>query len=148
VRSEKAVAVAGEGLGNAADRQAGSIGGEQRLGRKMRQNAGQQSGLNFEILGDGLDDPVALRQLRKIVVEVTWGDERGVRQVIESGRLGFCEGFEAGICQRVIRCSFLEAGRGEEREFSIGQVRGNAGAHGSGAQHGGAAHHQRLSGRS
>jgi len=63
------------------DRQAGSIGGEQRLGRKMRQKRGPAERLNFRrFSGDGLDDPVDLRQLRKIVVEVTGGDERGVRK--------------------------------------------------------------------
>ncbi len=65
MRAEEAVAVAGEGLRDAADGQAGGVGRQQRLGRQVRQDARQQRGFDFEILGDGFDDPVAVGQLRR-----------------------------------------------------------------------------------
>ena len=42
MRAEEAVAMAGEARGDLADRQAGGVGGEQGMGRKMRHDASQQ----------------------------------------------------------------------------------------------------------
>ena len=45
--------------------------------REMRHDAREQRGLDFEIFGDGLDDPIAFGELGQIVVEVARSDERG-----------------------------------------------------------------------
>ena len=42
---------------------------------EMRKDASQQRGFDFEIFGDGFNDPVALGELGQIVVEVAGSDE-------------------------------------------------------------------------
>ncbi len=66
----------------------------------MGQNAGEQRGFDFEILGDGFNDPVAVGELGQIVVEVAGGDERGLRRLIEGRGLGFGESSDCGCGQR------------------------------------------------
>ena len=59
------------------DGQAGGVGGEQHVRGEMRQDAGEQRGFDFEVFGDGFDDPVAIREFGKIIVEGAGSDERG-----------------------------------------------------------------------
>ena len=64
-----------------ADGQAGGVGGEQRLRAEMRKNASQQRGFDFEIFGDGFNDPIALGEFGQVVVEVAGSDEAGKRRL-------------------------------------------------------------------
>ncbi len=77
--------------GDLRDGQAGGVGGEERVRGEMRKHAGEQRGFDFEIFGDGFDDPVAVGELGQIVVEVAGSDERGEGGLKEGGGLGFCE---------------------------------------------------------
>ena len=71
------------------DGQAGGVGGEERVRSEMREDAGEQRGFDFEILGDGFNDPVAAGELGQIVVKVAGSDERGAGWLKEGGRFGF-----------------------------------------------------------
>ena len=63
-------------------------------GAEMGQDAGEQRGLDFEVLGDGFDDPVALGELGQVVVEGAGSDEAAQRGLEEGGGLGFGERIE------------------------------------------------------
>ncbi len=135
----------GNSGGDLCDGQAGGVGGEERVRRKMRQDAREQRRLDFEIFGDSFDDPVALRELGQIVVEVAGSDEPDERRLKECCRLGFCESVEGSLRERTPGASRLWRKVEQERgDSSVGQMRGDAGAHGSRAEHSGAANEQRL----
>jgi hypothetical protein len=88
VGPEEAFPVRSQPCGDLRNRQAGGVGGKHGMGRKMGHNARQQGRLDGQILGHGLYHPVALGQLRQVVVEVAGRDERGQCWLIEGGRLG------------------------------------------------------------
>ncbi len=67
------------------DRQAGGVGGEQRIGAEVRGNAGEQRVLDGQVFSDGFDDPVAGGELGEVVVEVAGGDAGGVGGIVEGG---------------------------------------------------------------
>ena len=114
----------------------------------MGHNARQQGRLDSQILGHGLYHPVALGQLRQVVVEVAGRDERGQRWLIEGGRLGSAEGFHCRQRQPVARAVSSRDHVEQQRwDAGVGQVGGNAGTHGSCPQHRGAANQERLSGK-
>ena len=62
VRAEEAAANGGNRGGDAGDGQAGSVGGEEGVRSEMRKHAGEERGFDFEIFGDGFDDPIAARR--------------------------------------------------------------------------------------
>ena len=105
VRAEEAVSDRRECGGDLRDGQAGGVGGEKRVRSEVRKDAGKQRGFDFEIFGDGFDDPVALGEFGQIVVEGAGGDERGERRLKKGGGLGFGEGGEVAprvpACERV-----------------------------------------------
>lgn len=68
--------------------QAACIGGEDDAGLEVRCDFDKKLPLDFQILGDGFDHPVAFVQERQVVVEVSGLDEADCRRVIECGRLG------------------------------------------------------------
>ena len=114
----------------------------------MRQNAGQQRRLDFEILGDGFDHPVAVGQFGQIVVECPGSDERSNGWLVKGCRLCLCQRFESDSCQRTFAASGLGRQIQQNRwDARIGQVSGDARAHGASPQHGRAPNQQRLSGR-
>ena len=55
----------------------------------MGKDAGEQRGFDFEIFGDGFNDPVAAGEFGQIVVEVAGSDERGEGWLKEGGGFGF-----------------------------------------------------------
>ena len=144
---EEALPVRGQPRGDLAHRQSGGIGGEHGMGREMRHNAGQQFRLDSQVLGHSLDHPVACSQFAQVVLKVTCRDERGQRGLIEGGGLGLAECVERGQSKPIARAI---AGRNKVEEqrgnSGIGQVGSNAGTHGPGAQHRGAADQKRLCG--
>ena len=114
---------------------------------EMGQDASQQRGFDFEVFGDGFNDPVALGEFGQVVVEVAGSDEGGERRLEEGGGLGFGERIEGGAGQLAARRFRALGARSSksDRDAGVGQMRGDAGAHGSGAENGGAADEQRLS---
>src|ERR1039458_9479231 len=113
---------------------------------EMRHDAGKQGSLDFEVFGDSFDDPVALREFGKVVVERAGSDERGARRVEKSCGLGFCERIESGESERTFRGpSFWSKIEEKNGDSGVGQMCGDAGAHGSRAENGDAANEERLS---
>ena len=94
--SEKAVAMGAEGGGDAGNGKAGGVGGEDCVFGEMRENAGEERGLDFKVFGNGFDDPIALGEGGEIAVEIAGRDEGDGLRVVEGGGLGFGQGGEGG----------------------------------------------------
>ena len=144
--SEEAVAMRGEPGCDLLERQAGGVGGEQGVRCQMRHDAGQERRFYLQVFGHGLDDPIASSEPGQVVLEVAGGDERGERRLVEGSRFGLGQGGERGFRQAVLIAlagwNEIEEERGDA---CVRQVRGDAGAHGTGAQDGGAADEKRRS---
>ena len=129
----------GESFGNLADWQAAGVGCDDRPGLADGLHFPQQRALDFEILDHGLDDPVDVGELFDVVFEIANGDQSGERRLHECGRLGFFRGVESGGGDLVSRRA-VGVGRNDVEQITgdagIGEMRGDAGAHGSGAQDG------------
>ena len=119
MRAEEALAKRGNRRGDARDGQAGGVGGEERVRREVRQDAREQRSFDFEIFGDGFDDPIALGELGQIVVEVAGSDQRGERGLEECGGLGFGERVESGFAGELPLRAFhaLEGDQAGASEF-------------------------------
>ena len=71
VRSEPAPADGFRQFGrDRRDRQAAGVGGQDRVALQVRHDLVEQRLLDGQVLGDGLDHPVAIGQQRQVVVEV------------------------------------------------------------------------------
>ena len=122
-----------------ADGQAAGVGGDDGAGLADGFDFLQQRALDVEILDDGFDDPVDVGEFLEVVFEVADGDQAGERRVEESGGLGFLRSFESGSGDFVARGT-VGVGRNDVEQIAgnagIGEMRGDAGAHGSGAENG------------
>ena len=136
--------VGAEAIGNADDGEAAGVGGEDRAGAKVLLNLGEECVLYVEVLGYGFDDPVAVGEEGEVVVEVSDGDEAGAVRGIESGGLGLLEAVE-GAEEELVSFGLCSLGRDARRndveedywQPGIGDMGGDAGAHGSGSKNGG-----------
>ena len=137
--------------GDLADGQAGGVGGDDGAGAANGGDAIEELALDFEIFGDGFDDPIGFGAPGEIVVEIADGDARGDRGREEGGGAGFEGGVQAGaddaiadagVGQREAASLFLggELGRDDvqqpARHAGVGQMRGDSGAHGASAEDG------------
>ena len=96
VRAEKMLAEFGRiAFGDLRQRNAAGVGGDDGAGRAMRDHPVVERALDGEVFGDGFDDPVAVCDLREVVVEVAGGDEAGGFGNEERGRAAFERGFDA-----------------------------------------------------
>ena len=77
VRPEETLPVREQACGNLRNRQAGGVGGEHGLGRKMRRHAGQQGCLDGQIFGHRFDHPVTRGQFAQVVFKVARRHQRG-----------------------------------------------------------------------
>ena len=85
----------GQALGNAADRKAGGIRGDNRARFANRGDAREQRALDLEIFGDDFDDPVGLGAEFQIVFQIA-GDDAVFQAAREKrGGLRFHRGREA-----------------------------------------------------
>ena len=120
-------------------------------GRRCGGDAIEQLALDFEIFGDGFDDPIGFGAPGEIVFEIADGDARGDRGREEGGGAGLEGGVQAGaddavadagIGEREAAGFFLgrELGRDDIQQpaghAGVGQMRGDARAHGAGAEDG------------
>ena len=120
-------------------------------GRRCAGDRLQQAALDFEIFGDGFDDPIGLGAPGEIVVEIADGDAGGGGGREEGGGARLEGGFEAGandaiadarVGEREAAGLFLgsELGRDDVEQpagdAGVGQMSGDAGAHGAGAEDG------------
>ena len=134
-----AAEVVGEAFDNFRDRQTAGIGGDDGAGLANLLDLAQQAALDLEIFDDGFDDPVDIGELVEIVLEVADGDQARERGLKESGGLGLDGGFQSGGGDAVARGA-VGVGRHDveqiRRNTGVGQVCGDAGAHGARAQNG------------
>ena len=130
---------------------AGGVGGDEGAGAADGFEAGEQGALDVEIFGDGFEDPVSFGAKGEVVGEVAGRDEtRGFGREEGCGAR-FFRGVESGrdnattdlwrIESEVFLLFLRREGRGsyveqEARQAGVGEVRGDAGAHGTGAEHG------------
>ncbi len=141
----------GKAFGDLPDGKAGGVGGDDGAGAAMRQDFLQQAALDGQIFGDGFDDPVGLGAPGEVVLEIADGDARGRGGREEGGGARLQGGFEAGandavadarVGERKAAGLFLggELGRDDVQQpagdAGVGQMSGDAGAHGSGAEDG------------
>ena len=138
VRAEPGAAeVVGESFGDFADGQAAGVGGDDGAGLADGFDLLQQRALDVEVLDDGFDDPVDVGQFLQVVVEIADGDEARERWFEERGGLRFLGGVESGGGDFVARRA-VGVGRDDIEQVAgnsgIGEMRGDAGAHGSGAE--------------
>ncbi len=145
MRSEKAlrhpVRRRSQGSGDLLDRQPGGIGGQHRARSQVRHHALQQRALDFEILGDRFNHPVALRQFGQVVFKVARREERGQSRLVKRCRLRFAQRVNRRHGQFVSRLRAVLGHHVEQqrRNSGIGQVSGDARAHRARAKHRGAA---------
>ena len=141
-----------EALGNVVDRKAGGVRGYDRARPAMRCELLQQAPLDGEVFGHGLDDPIGLGTPGEIVFEISGGDAISSRRGKKRGRPCLLCGFQASADDAVADARvrehqtagfFLrgELGRHDVKQKAmdarVGQMSGDAGAHGSGAEYGG-----------
>ena len=138
-----AAEIVGEAFGNFADRQAAGVGGDDGAALADGFDFAQQGTLQVEVLDDGFDDPVDFGELLQIIVKVSDGDEAGKRGIHECGGLGFFCGVETRsgdfVACRWGRGGWDICGNDIEQiagNAGVGEVGGDAGAHGSGAEDG------------
>ena len=120
-------------------------------GRRCGGDAIAGAALDFEIFGDGFDDPVGFGAPGEIVFEIADGDARGVGGREEGGGARLEGGVQAGaddaiadagIGEREAAGLFLggELGGDDVQQpaghAGVGQMRGDARAHGAGAEDG------------
>ena len=138
-----AAEIVGEAFGNFADGQAAGVGGDDGAGLADGFDFAQQGALEVEIFDDGFDDPVDFGELLQIIFEIADGDEAGERRIHECGGLGFFGGIETGGGDFVARgrvCVGWDICGNDIEQIAgnagVGEVGGDAGAHGSGAEDG------------
>ena len=140
VRAEPGAAeVVGEAFDDFRDRQTAGVRGDDGAGLANLFDLAQQAALDLEVFDDGFDDPVDIGELVEIVFEVADGDQARERWLEEGGGLGLHRGFETGGGDAIARGA-VGVGRHDveqiRRNTGVGQVCGDAGAHGARAQNG------------
>ena len=117
-------------LRDGPQRDAAGVGRQDGVGGGEVEHAGPEVALDFEALGDGLNDPVAGSQSGQVVIEVAYGDQRRSLGGIERGGLAF-----DGRIQTALGRGVGEVQQ-EYRDLRIGKVSGDSRAHGTGAENG------------
>ena len=129
--------VVGESFGNFADGEAAGVGGDDGARLADGFYFSQEGALQVEVFDDGLDDPVDVGEFLQVVFEIADGDESGERRFHEGGGLGFLGGVESGGGDFVAGGA-IGVGRDDIEQVAgnagVGEMRGDAGAHGSGAE--------------
>ena len=112
----------------------------------MRCHPRQQLLLDLQVFRHRLNDPIALGELRQIIVEVAGANARGSRRRVERGRLALLQRVERLVRNGV--AGAVAAGQIQQQHAHAGicQMRGNPRAHGARAQHCGLPQQQRRLG--
>ncbi len=120
-------------------RQAAGVGSNDGAGLANGFDLAQQRALDLQIFDNGFDDPIDFGELLQIVFEVSDRDQPCQRRLEESSRLGLHRGFQArsrntiaGRTVSIRRNDVQQVGR----NTGVGQVRGDASAHGARAENG------------
>ena len=126
-----------ESFGDACQRNAAGVAGEDRARRAHRFDFLQHVALDVEVLGDGLEDPVAVANGAEVILEVTGLNEGCRGRSEERGGFLLHGGVEALQRRRIAvgltRHDDIEKKSGHA---GVGEVRRNPRSHGSCAQDG------------
>ena len=133
--AEPAAGFGRQRFGQAVDRQAGGVGGDDGVGRNVRRDLAVEIVLPFHLFGDGFDDQVAFGQLLKMLLVVGHVDVGDAALAGEGCRLQLLEAVD-GLLDDAVLVAFL--GRQVEqhhRHIGVGEMGGDLGAHDAGTQH-------------
>jgi hypothetical protein len=115
---------------------AAGVGGDERAGRAVLLHVGQHLLLDVEPLHHHLDDPVAVLDLRQVIVEVAGADALGEAGIVQRRRTALDRGGE-GVVHDLVARTFL-GGNVEQQHFGagVGEVAGDAAAHDAATEYG------------
>jgi hypothetical protein len=116
----RAPEIVGEALGNLADRQPASVGGNDGAGLANGFDFAQQRALEIKILDDRLDDPIDFGELLQVVFKITHSHQTGERRIHKRRGFGFSSSFQTSRSDLVPRWG-VGVGRND-----IQQITGNA----------------------
>ena len=126
-------------LRNFRDRKPAGIGGYDGPGFPDGPDFPEQTPFDFQILDDGFNNPIHFGEFLEVVFEVAHGHEPRQRRLHKRGGLGFPRGIESGGGDLITR-GRVRVRRNNIQQITrytgIGKMRGDAGAHGSGAKNG------------
>ena len=138
-----AAEIGAEALGDGMHGKAAGVGGDDGSGLADGIDLAQQGAFEVEILDHGFDDPVALGEQRKMILEVSGGDQAGKARLHEGRGLGLADRIQAGFGNAVADGGRRIGGGVRRNDIEqvgthpgVGQVRGDAGTHGSRAEDG------------
>src|SRR4029077_11742410 len=120
---------------------AAGVGGDDGTRLAEFRDTGKELALDFETFGDDFDNPIGFGDAGEIVFEIADGDFFGESRGEKRGGAGFFGGFETSADDFVAigeRGAGLEVGRDDveedARKTGIGEMRGDASAHGAGTE--------------
>ncbi len=126
-----------EAFGDLGEGDAAGIGGDDGAGRAQGGDAAPERAFDFEIFGDGFEDPLAASDAAEIVFEVAGGDEilGGLGEEADGPLFGGAldAGESSGVALRFIGEDDVEE---IDRETGVGKVGCDARPHGPGTQNG------------
>jgi len=122
-------------FGDFGERDAAGVGGQDRAGFVTRGYLAPQGAFGIQVFDDGFDDPVAIGELVEIVLEISGLDESGLFIDEESSRLLLQRGLEALLRGRGAMGASGDI-QEKRRNARIGEMRGDARAHGARAEDG------------
>ena len=134
--AEAGLEVVAPALGEVADGNAGRVGGDGRAGLAVLLDLLKQDALDVQPLDDDLDDPVAIRNLGHVVLEVARGDAVGEGLPVQGAGLGFDAGLEVPVDGGVARAFLGRQVEEQDLVAGLGEVAGNRAAHHAGAENG------------
>jgi hypothetical protein len=128
--------------GDARDRQAAGVGGEDDSGLEERGDSGKKLLLDRQILGDCFQDPIAFGKKAQVMLEAAGPDEADGGRVVKGRWLGAAEGLERGGGDALAGIS----GQVEQhyRDTGVGQMGGNAHSHSARTQYRSMLNHPRA----
>ncbi len=136
----------GSAFGDQMNRQTGSVRSDDGTGLADRFYAREEAALDFQIFGDGFNDPIHLATPGDVVFKITGGDETRVVRSEECGGARFFCCFQTGKHDaiphgRAVQRQTFALFRGREargndvqqvaRDAGVRQLRGDARAHGA-----------------
>jgi hypothetical protein len=121
-------------LCDGVDGDAAGVGGDERAGRAVLLHVGQHLLLDVEPLDHHLDDPVAVLDLRQVVVEIAGADALGEAGIEQRRGTALDRGGQRVVDDLVLVAAFFRSDV-QQQHFSadVGEVARDAAAHDAGA---------------
>ena len=124
------------GIGQLVDRQAGGIGGENRVFAKMRRYLVVQVGLPVDAFGDRLDNQIAILQQSQVFIVVGRRDVVGAVLAGQRRGLELFQPVDGPAGDGALVAFFRRQIEKQGRDLGVDQMCGDLRPHHSGAEHG------------